>query len=392
MKAIILAAGEWTRLKPLTNTVPKPLIKIFWKPIMEHNLEYIYKYVSEIIIIVKYKWDLIKNYFQNDFKWTKITYKEQWLEKWTWAAIKWICFNEDVLILNWDSIFDKKDLKNLINFNWYWVLVKKVESSEKYWIFKIKENNRIEEIIEKPKKFVWNLASLWLYKFNSKIFEYIDKIGISIRWEYELTDALNLYVKDNELKTINIKWEFIDIWYPWDIIKANYYFLSKLKKSDIKWTVESGVNINWNIILESGAVLKSWTYIEWNVYIWKNSIIWPNSYIRKWSVIWNNCRIWNAVEVKESIFWDNSNAAHLSYIWNSIVWNNVNIAWGFISANLRHDNSNIKVTINWNLTDTWLNKFWCIIWDNTKTWINTSTFPWRIIENGSITMPWEVIK
>ena len=392
MKAIILAAWEWKRLKPITNTIPKPLIKIFWKPIIEHNLEFIYKYVSEIIIIIEYKWNLIKEYFWTNFKWTNISYKNQWEEKWTWAAIKWINFQEDVIIINWDSIFDKKDLRNLIDFRWYWILVKEVESPERYWIIKISSNKNIEKIIEKPKKFIWNLANLWAYKLNSKIFEYIDMIKSSSRWEYEITDAINIYAKNNSLKAIEIKWKFIDIWYPWDILKANNYFLNILKKSSIKWTIEDWVYIKWNIVLEKWAVLKSWTYIEWNVYIWKNSIIWPNSYIRNSSVIWDNCRIWNSVEIKESVFFDNSNAAHLSYIWNSIIWNNVNLGWWFISGNLRHDNSNIKVPINWKLIDTFLIKFWCIIWDNTKTWMNTSTYPWRIIENDTFTLPWEIVK
>jgi NDP-sugar pyrophosphorylase family protein len=63
MKAVILAAGEGSRLRPFTNTIPKPLIKIYNKPIIEHNLENIYKYVREIEIIVKYKAELIEEYF-----------------------------------------------------------------------------------------------------------------------------------------------------------------------------------------------------------------------------------------------------------------------------------------------------------------------------------------
>ena len=53
MIAIILAAWEWSRLKPLSNTIPKPMIKIFGKPILEHNLEHIYSKVDEIIIVTK---------------------------------------------------------------------------------------------------------------------------------------------------------------------------------------------------------------------------------------------------------------------------------------------------------------------------------------------------
>ncbi|NCO31950.1 nucleotidyltransferase family protein, partial [bacterium] len=45
-----------------TNTIPKPMISIYGKTILEHNLESIYKYVTEITIVVKYKAEMIENY------------------------------------------------------------------------------------------------------------------------------------------------------------------------------------------------------------------------------------------------------------------------------------------------------------------------------------------
>lgn len=392
MKAIILAAGEGSRLKPITNTKPKPLIKIFWKTIIEHNLEHIYKSVSEIIFIIKYRGEEIQKYFWDEYMWVKIRYITQNKENWTWAALMWLEIDDDVLIMYWDSILEKIDLEEIINFNWYWVLVKIVSNPQKYWIFKIDSDWNIYSVIEKSNEYVWNLANLWVYKFNYKIFNYIKQIELSPRWEYELTDAINLYVKFNPLKALEIKWNFIDISYPWDILSANKFFLDKLEKSEIKWIIEEWVYIKWNIILEEWAILRSWTYIEWNVFIWKNSIVWPNAYLRNWAVIWNNCKIWNAVEIKESSIWDNTNAAHLSYIWNSIIWNNVNI-WGWFKvANLRHDWANIKVMLKWELVDSWLKKLWVIIWDNSKTWINTLVYPWRIIQNNCFTIPWQIVK
>lgn len=58
MKAIILAAGEGTRLRPLTQTTPKPLLKIIGKTIIEHNLKHIAPYIDECIIVTKYLKDL----------------------------------------------------------------------------------------------------------------------------------------------------------------------------------------------------------------------------------------------------------------------------------------------------------------------------------------------
>jgi UDP-N-acetylglucosamine diphosphorylase/glucosamine-1-phosphate N-acetyltransferase len=392
MKAIILAAWEWSRLRPLTNTIPKPLIKIFGKSIIEHNLENIYKYVTEVIIVVKYKEELIKETIWVNYKWVKITYKTQSEEKWTGAAIRWIESDTDIIIMNWDSIFDKKDLEKIIKFNWFWVLVKKVPDPEKYGVFKVDVDWNILKIVEKPETNIWDLANLWVYKFDSKIFEISDNIKISSRGEYEITDAINEFVKLFPFKAFEIEWEFIDIWYPWDILTANAHFLNKLSESEIKWTVEEWVTIKWNIVLEEWAILKSGTYIEWNIYIWKNTSIWPNTYLRWNTVIWEGCKIWNAVEVKNSSIWDKTNIAHLSYIWDSIIWNNVNIGWGFITANLRHDKANIKVPVKWILTDTGLYKLWIIIWDNCKTGINTSSMPWRILENNTFTNPGTIIK
>ncbi len=392
MKAIILAAWEWSRLRPITYTTPKPLIKIYWKTILEHNIESIYKDVMEITIVVKYQKEKIIKHLWDNYKWVPINYHEQWDEKWTWAAIRWIEKDFDVLILNWDSIFNKKDLKEIINHNWYWVLVKEVVTPEKYWIFKIDSENNVREIVEKPSEFIWNLANLWVYKFNSKIIDLADNLERSSRWEYEITDAINEYVKQYPLKAITIKKDFIDIWYPWDILTANNHFLDKLKKDKIEWIIEEWVMIKWNIIVEEWAVIKSWTYIEWNVYIWKHASIGPNAYIRWNTVIGQKSKVWNAVEIKNSSVWDHTNIAHLSYIWDSIIWNNVNIWGGFISANLRHDKANIKVMVKWKLVDSWLYKLWVIIWDNVKTGIKSYSMPWRIIENDTYTLPWQIIK
>lgn len=392
MKAIILAAWEWSRLRPLTNTRPKPMIKIMGKSILEHNLENIYEFVDEIIIVVKYLKEIIIEEIWDEYKWVKITYIEQQDVKWTAWALKWIKLEDDVIILYWDSILDKSDLEKVIKSKNYWGLVKEVSEASKYWIYKVDENWFALEIIEKPTEFIWNLANLWGFKFSKEIFEHIENIPLSVRWEYELTDALNLFLKNNKFELIKIEGEFIDIWYPWDILKANNYFLSKLEKSEINWEIEPGVYIKWNIILEKWAILKSGTYIEWNVYIWAWAIIWPNTYLRWNTVIWEDCHIWNAVEVKNSSIWNKTSIAHLSYIWDSIIWNNVNI-WGWmITANLRHDSKNIRVMVKETLVDTWLRKLWIIIWDNVKTWAKNMSYPWRVLENDSTTIPWEIIK
>ena len=392
MKAIILAAWRGTRMRPLTNTTPKPLIPILGKPILEHNLEHIYWSVDEIIIVIKYLWEQIKDYFWDNFKWTKITYFEQWEDKWTWWAIKGIHFSWDFLLLNWDSIFEWTDLKSLIELNWYGCLTREIEDPSQYGVFKKDNHWKALQIIEKPETFIWNTTNVWAYKFNDTLFNINDTIPLSPRWEYEITDSINWFCKQEDFQLIDMKWAFIDVWAPWDILEANSFFLNKLETSQIDWEVEAWVTIKWNIILEKWAILKSGTYIEWNCYIWKNSKIGPNCYIRWESVIWSNCHIWNAVEVKNSSFWDSSNAGHLTYIGDSIVWNNVNFWAWFVSANLRHDWKNMRCMINGKLLDTWRRKLWVIVWDNAKIGIKSMAYPARVIDTDSMLLPWTIIK
>ncbi len=392
VKAIILAAGKGSRLAPLTDIIPKPMIPISGKPIIEYTLEQIYKDVDEIIIVVKYLKDKVTNYFWDNFLGTKISYHIQWEEKWTGAAIFWINFDDDFILINWDSIFDKIDIEKLINLDWYWALVQETETPEKYWIFQQSSNTIAIKIVEKPKEFVWNLANLWAYKFSSKMLDLVEKVELSSRWEYEITDAINLFIEKNELNLINLEWKIIDITYPWDILSANKYFLEKLEKSEIKWKIEENVKVKWNIILGKWSILKSGTYIEWNVIFGENCIIWPNCYIRWNSVFGNNCKVWNAVEIKNSNIWNNTNVWHLSYIWDSIVWNNCNFGAGFKVANLRHDWKNMRAMIKWELVETWLKKLWIIIWDNSKLGINTLCYPARIFPEWFTSLPWEIIK
>ena len=89
---------------------------------------------------------------------------------------------------------------------------------------------------------------------------------------------------------------------------------------------------------------------------------------------------------------DGSKIPHLSYIGDSVIGENVNLGAGTITANLRHDNGNIKSMIKEKLIDTKRRKFGAVIGDNVHTGINTSIYPGRKIWPGKTTLPGEVIK
>jgi bifunctional UDP-N-acetylglucosamine pyrophosphorylase/glucosamine-1-phosphate N-acetyltransferase len=85
---VILAAGKGTRLQPLTNTVPKPLLQIAGKSTLEHNLDSLLPYVSEIILVVGYMADTFKSKLGDSYNGVKITYIEQLDQKTTLQHIR----------------------------------------------------------------------------------------------------------------------------------------------------------------------------------------------------------------------------------------------------------------------------------------------------------------
>jgi UDP-N-acetylglucosamine diphosphorylase/glucosamine-1-phosphate N-acetyltransferase len=393
MKAIILASWEWSRLRPLTDTTPKPLLKILGKTLIEYNLDILNGFVDECIIVVKYKSNLFPQEIWDTYMDMKISYHEQWDKVGTAAAIEDIKVSSDekLLILYGDSIYPKADLKKVLMSHDYGCLVKEVENPEIYGIFEEKNNTAIR-VIEKPQEYIWNLANMWGFCLSGEIIDMCKQVKKSERWEYEITDAINAFILKHPFKLHRLSEDILDIWYAWNLLDANQKYLWELRESTIQWTIEDNVTIKGNIILETGAIIKSGTYIEWNCYFGRDTVIWPNAYVRGNTSLWERWKIWFSVEVKNSYIWENSKLSHLSYLWDSVVGNNVNLGCGFKTANLRHDGKNMRVMLKWDLIDTNRQKFGCIIWDNTKTAINTQVYSGRILETGSSTIPGEIVK
>lgn len=245
MKAIILAAGKWTRLQPLTLEIPKAMVEVFWKSLLEHNMERLLPYVDEFIIVVKYKKEVIIDYFWDEFQWTTIKYHEQWDESGTGAAVKWIQVSWDIVIAYADAIFSQTDIDIVMQSDGYSVLAKKVTNPEKYWIFKLDDTGYISEVIEKPQNYIWDLANFSFFKVNDSLLKYVEQVELSPRWEIEITDAINMFVENQKLKPIILEWDFLDITSMKDLKAAN-----TLTKPDL-WKTRYLENI-WNYELHLG--------------------------------------------------------------------------------------------------------------------------------------------
>ncbi len=393
MQAVILAAGKSTRTYPLTLTRPKPLLKVANKTIIEHNLEQLSGLVDEVIIVVGYKSEMIKDFLNDKFGKIKIKYVVQSDVIGNADALKLVEkeIKGKFILMFGDDLYSKKDIKNLLRFD-NAILAQKVKTPENFGVLKINKNIFCE-VVEKPKEFISDLVNIGCFVFSKKIFDVLSEIKLSSRNEYELTDAYNLMAKKHKIYVVQVEDYWLPITYPWNLLEANEYIIKNSKNSkNKKVVIEQFATVGKKVFVGKNTVIKSGSYIEDGVIIGNDCKIGPNCYIRRYSTIGNNCHIGQSVEIKNSIIGDDSNVAHLSYVGDSVIGNNVNFGAGTVAANLRHDGKNVKCMINGNLVDSGKMKLGILVGDNCKIGINNSFYPGVKIDSGFMTLPREVIK
>jgi dTDP-glucose pyrophosphorylase len=224
-KIIIMAAGKGTRLMPLTKFVPKVLININGKPFLYYLIKNILKAgYTDIGIIAGYKKEKIEE-FLKEFKFSA-TIIEQKETLGTGHAIKQIkefVGKDSFVVIGGDNLFSTKDLGSISGEDDYNHLVgMEHPSPEKYGVLKV-EGEKLIRIIEKPIDFVGNLINIGLYKFTPEIFKALNKIKLSERGEYELTDAITLLAKEGKVKVHKLKDYWLDLGGLDDIPKVEQF-------------------------------------------------------------------------------------------------------------------------------------------------------------------------
>lgn len=389
---LILAGGRGNRFRPLTDTIPKPLIKINGQSSLGFTISNLGSSIDEVVVVVGYLDIKIKDSFGDNFNGLPIKYVFQKEQKGTAHAVysaKDKIKNDQLVIVYGDDLYGKNILTKIpLKIN----AVAGIKSNN--WrntgVLKLK-NGYLDKIIEKPQEFVGDLVNIGVYHVNRDIFSYFKKIKLSIRGEYEFTDMMSLYAKETQVEVVQFDGGWMPLSYPWNILDVAEKQLEDVK-SEIEGVVEKGARIKGNLILEQGALIKDGAYLEGNFYVGRNSVIGPNCYLKGFGSIGENVVIGNGVEITRSVIGDNCNIRHLSYVGDSILGEGVNIGGGSVIANLRHDGENITVNINGQRIDSGRKKLGAIIGANSKIGINNSIYPGVKIASGSKTLPGAVIK
>jgi bifunctional UDP-N-acetylglucosamine pyrophosphorylase/glucosamine-1-phosphate N-acetyltransferase len=389
LKAVILAAGEGHRMRPLTSNRPKVMLPIANKPILEHLLiEAREAGIKDFIFIVGYCDEQVRDYFGKGEKWgVGIAYSEQRKQLGTADAIRMVVgmVGGNFLVLNGDVVVRREDIRRLLKNGHNTMSVIEVKNPRGLGMVELSED-RVVNIYEKTENPPTLMANAGLYLFTPEIFDAISRTEKSPRGEYEITDSLQLLMATKDgLHYQEIK-SWLDLSYPWDLLPANESMLAGLEAQNLG-EVEENVVLKGVTAIGKNTVIRSGTYIIGPVIIGEGCNIGPNCYIRPSTAIGDGCNIGAAVEVKNSIIMKGTKIPHHNYVGDSVVGEGCNLGAGTKIANLRLDKADIQVAG----IDTKRRKLGAIIGDRVETGINASIDVGCIIGNNTFIGPGVVV-
>lgn len=236
MKAVILAAGKGTRMGELTNDLPKPMLKVQRRPVLEHILQgLIQAGIREVCIITGWRAEIIEDYFGDGASWdVRISYARQVVQDGTGKAPEYAraFVGSDTFLLTYGDILVKPETYRRMvdrfgNGTFSGLLtVTQGEDVTKGAVNFFDEEFCLRRLIEKPGPA--QLAELrrdgWLkpgqpawynagiYIFRPVVFEFTARLEKSPRGEYELTDAISAMVAaGHRIAGLQIEGRWVDV-------------------------------------------------------------------------------------------------------------------------------------------------------------------------------------
>jgi len=278
MKALILVGGFGTRLRPLTLSVPKPIVEFSNKAMILHQIEALCKIgVSEVVLAVNYRPQLMSSYLQPYEKklGIKISYSHETEPLGTAGPLalakELLNDGEPFFVLNSDIICEFP-FADLLAFHKSHgaegtIMVTKVEEPSKYGVVVSREDGRITQFVEKPQVFVGNRINAGIYIFNPAILNRVEAKPTSI--EKEIFPKM---AENGQLYCMPLEGFWMDVGQPKDFLAGMCLYLNSLKNKAPE-TLRSGVGFIPPVLVDDSAVIGEGCLIGPNVTIGPNSVI-----------------------------------------------------------------------------------------------------------------------
>ncbi|KAJ4732397.1 Mannose-1-phosphate guanyltransferase [Rhynchospora pubera] len=300
MKALILVGGFGTRLRPLTLSMPKPLVDFANKPMILHQIKALKDVgVTEVILAINYRPEVMLNFlkdFENQLG-IKITCSQETEPMGTAGPLalardKLIDGSgEPFFVLNSDVI-SEYPFSQLIQFHKSHggeatIVVTKVDEPSKYGVVVMEEETgKVERFVEKPKIFVGNKINAGIYLLNPSVLDRIELKPTSI--EKEIFPKI---ASDQKLFAMVLPGFWMDIGQPRDYITGLRLYLDSLRKNSPS-KLAKGAHIVGNVLVHESAIIGEGCLIGPDVAVGPGCVVDPG-------VRLSRCTVMRGVRIKK---------------------------------------------------------------------------------------------
>ena len=226
MKAVVLAAGKGTRLRPLTDNKPKGMVEVADDPLLTHCFDKLIELgADELVVVVGYMKEVIIDHYGDEYEGVPITYSHQREQKGLAHALLTVeeHIDDDFMLILGDNIFDA-NLQDVVRRQQEdradaAFLVEEVpwEEASRYGVCDTNQYGEITDVVEQPDDPPSNLVMTGFYTFTPAIFHACHLTQPSNRGEYEISDAIDLLIQSGRtIDAIGLDGWRIDVGYPED--------------------------------------------------------------------------------------------------------------------------------------------------------------------------------
>jgi glucose-1-phosphate thymidylyltransferase len=309
MQAVILAAGEGKRIRPLTWSRPKSMIPVANRPIIAYTIDALVKNgIRDIIVVVGYRKEQVTRFLNQLDLPIEVVVQEKQLG--TAHALQQAesRITGDFLLLPGDNYIDThsvakiKDVKNAI-------LIKEHLSPSNFGVVSI-QDGRVDSIVEKPAHAPSFLVSTGIYSLNKDFFRYVRGNN--------MTDAIACMIESGTIINAITADDWQDAIYPWDLLILNQRLLKHLPVAR-EGTSSRHATINGPVHIGKGTTIGPNTVISGPVIIGNNCTIGPNCVILSDTSIGSRVAIEPMSLIGNTIVMDDTTISSHSRIMDSVI-------------------------------------------------------------------------
>jgi len=335
MKALVLAGGKGTRLRPLTHTIAKQLIPVANRPVIHYVMDHLSASgIREIGVIIspdtgdQIKEALLSNPWNLEF--TFISQDEPLGLAHTTLIARDFLGDEPFVMYLGDNLI-RDGLENVIDlFNKSKadaaLLLKQVKDPSQFGVAVLDNDGPIQRLVEKPDEPISNMALVGVYCFSPAIHTAVSNIQPSARGELEITDAIQYLLETNH-KVVGQK---IDGWWldcgkKDDLLEANLVVLDDWHKTDIKGDVDEASKIIGRVAIGEGAVIRN-SELRGPVDVGTGAVI-KDSFVGPYTSVGNDCQITSS-SLQNSVILNSVKITGVARLEDSIIGQNTVVRSG----------------------------------------------------------------